>query len=192
MDIASSSQGIDSITSTIRMTTESTQPPKAPARCRGRAAREAAKVARTPTISVWRLPMSSRESRSRPFGSPPSGWPGWGPGRVGLLADLVREDPLGRVVRGQQGRDEREDDEHHGDAQAGRKIGLRRSRCHAEAMSETPAPSSMAPASSTLAGAVAVALPASASMRCLRRAPGPRRGVVGGSHQGLTRGSMSA
>ncbi len=71
---ASSSPGIDSITSTIRITRESIQPPRAPARVPSVTPPTSPKrVAMTPTSNVCWLPTSSRDSRSRPRSSPPSG-----------------------------------------------------------------------------------------------------------------------
>ena len=81
IETARSSEGIESMTSTARMTTESTQPPKAPAIVpRVSPPVRPMSVAKTPTMSVCWLPTSSRESRSRPDSSAPSGWPGSGPG----------------------------------------------------------------------------------------------------------------
>ena len=55
IETASSSDGIDSMTSTVRITNESIQPPNAPAMMPERhAADEAEAVAKTPTIRVWR------------------------------------------------------------------------------------------------------------------------------------------
>ena len=104
IEIASSRLGMDSMTSTIRMMTVSTQPPNAPASMpRISPPISPISVARMPTSSVCLAPTIIRENRSRPWVSPPSGKPGCG-GRdrvagTGGLADqqlgarVVRRDP---------------------------------------------------------------------------------------------------
>ena len=88
IEMASSRLGIESITSTIRMITVSTQPPKAPARMpRISPPISPISVARMPTSSVCRLPTIILDSRSRPWVSPPSGKPGCG----GAIAFLARD-----------------------------------------------------------------------------------------------------
>ena len=137
-------------------------------------------MARTPTISVCWLPTMSRERKSRPLSSAPSGKPGSGPG-IGF--DWGRTLSSSRPAAGSWGAI-------HGEmiakttktsvmAAPTRKTGSRRSRRQALAMSETPGASSTVPASSTTstaAGCRAVPLAArgpaelaaSSSMRCLR------------------------
>ena len=95
IETASSSDGIESMTSTVRITNESIQPPNAPAMMPSVMPPMKPKtVAKTPTMRVWRLPTSRRESMSRPRLSAPSGKPASGPG-MGLLCGrtLSRRSP---------------------------------------------------------------------------------------------------
>ena len=88
IEIASSRLGIDSITSTMRMTTVSTQPPNAPASMpRIRPPTSPISVAKMPTSSVCRAPTIILDSRSRPWVSPPSGKPSC----AGAIALRARE-----------------------------------------------------------------------------------------------------
>ena len=88
IEMASSRLGMDSMTSTIRMMTVSTQPPNAPARMpRISPPISPIRVARMPTSRVCRAPTIIRESRSRPWVSPPSGKPGCG----GAIAFRARD-----------------------------------------------------------------------------------------------------
>src|SRR4051812_15383747 len=81
MLIAISRPGIDSRMSTNRMTTVSTQPPKAPATTPNvMPTITPSTVALTPIISDCREPQINRDSRSRPRLSTPSGNPSWLPG----------------------------------------------------------------------------------------------------------------
>ncbi len=81
MENAISSEGIESITSTTRITAESTQPPMPPARMpRVRPPSKPPKVASTPTIRVCCDPTINLDSRSRPAKSAPRGKPSWGGG----------------------------------------------------------------------------------------------------------------
>ena len=116
IETASSSEGIDSMTSTTRMTRESTQPPKAPARVpRAMPPMSPKSVAKTPTMSVWRAPTSSRDSRSRPNSSDPSGKPGIGPGMLPGVRFSLSSGSRARVVGGDPRCDERQQDEGEGD-----------------------------------------------------------------------------
>jgi hypothetical protein len=97
METASSRPGIDSMTSTARMTTESTQPPNAPARVPStRPPLNPMIVASTPTSNVCWDPISIRDSRSRPTWSPPSGCPGWD-GGIWLRARMTWSPSMGTV-----------------------------------------------------------------------------------------------
>jgi hypothetical protein len=179
---ASSSDGIDSITSTIRITNESTQPPNAPARMPSTSPPISPNmVARTPTMRVCRLPTSSRDSRSRPRLSAPSGKPSSGPG-TGL--DCGRTLSSSGAADGSWGAIQGEMIASTTKATVipspSRKTGSRRSRRQALAISDTPGVSSTEAA-------------ASSSMRALRRSvydAGPGWSVMG--QLVLTRGSMMA
>ncbi len=81
MLIAISRPGIDSMMSTNRITTVSTHPPKAPASTpSAMPTTTPSTVATTPISSDCRDPQISRDSRSRPRLSTPSGKPSWAPG----------------------------------------------------------------------------------------------------------------
>ena len=143
IDTASSSDGIDSITSTIRITTVSTQPPNAPAVMpRINPPVSPIRVAKTPTSRVCRLPNTMREKKSRPNVSPPSGNPGcagaivlraldvcrisnWAPGSCGAIsgAKIANRTKETTMVAPTQ------------------KSGLTRRRFHASATMELPASS---------------------------------------------------
>ncbi len=183
---ASSSEGIESSTSTTRMTRASTQPPNAPARMpRVRPPVRPKTVATTPTMRVCWLPTRRRESRSRPTSSVPSGKPGCGPG-TGL--DCGRTWSMSRPAAGSWGAMNGETIARTTKSRVivapMRKTGLRRSRCHALAMSETPGFSSTLPASRTAVPAPPPALEAAReSMRSLRRFIG-LLGLTGSSPSG--------
>ncbi len=77
IEIASSRLGMESMTSTIRISTVSTQPPNAPASSPMMSPPiRPIRVAMTPTSSVCLAPTTKREKKSRPWVSPPSRKPG--------------------------------------------------------------------------------------------------------------------
>ena len=178
IDMASSSDGMESITSTTRMTNESTQPPKAPASVpRVSPPIRPSTVAPTPTMSVCWAPTSSRESRSRPRLSAPSGKPGSGRG-IGLVCwrTLSSSRPCVGSCGAIHGEISARTTKARVMAAPTRKTGLRRSRRKALAMSETPG--SLLDLAGAGHGAAPPAVAARLSMRSLRRSAWFFRGLL--------------
>ena len=140
---ASSSDGSESMTSTMRMTTESTQPPSAPASVpRINPPARPIRVAPTPTINVCCEPTSRRDRKSRPCRSPPSGWPGCG-GGISLRALTTCSISIGSdgLCGASHGESSESATKMPMIVAPMRNTGLRRSLFHALAASETPADS---------------------------------------------------
>ncbi len=126
METASSSDGIESMTSTARMTNESTQPPRAPAS--------------VPSVMPPTSPPTRREDTDDEGLAAADDEPGEqvapdrvGPereaglrsgDRVGLLAHLVEEQARGRVVRRDERGEDREQEEDERDAGADEEDGV--------------------------------------------------------------------